>query len=49
MNDPSNQKHNNLYYIFAVDKKAHPMPHHKMEAIQKAVFARMPPKAGLPP
>lgn len=43
------KEHYNLYYIFAADKKEHPMPQHKAEAIRTAIFSHAPPKNRIPP
>lgn len=32
------REHNNLYYIFEADKKAHPMPPEKVEEIRKNIL-----------
>lgn len=42
-------EHNKLYYLFAADKKEHPMPEHKVDAIRKAIFSYAPPKPSIPP
>lgn len=49
MTDTANKEHYNLYYIFAADKREHPMPQHKAEAIRKAIFSHAPPKSSIPP
>ena len=49
MPDTANKAHYNLYYIFAADKKKHPMPRNKLEAIRAAIFSHAPPKANSPP
>lgn len=49
MTDAVHKEHYNLYYIFAADKKEHPMPEHKVDAIRAAIFSHAPPKNRIPP
>lgn len=49
MTDTAHKEHYNLYYIFAADKKEHPMSQHKAEAIRTAIFSHAPPKPNIPP
>lgn len=44
----SNNRYN-LYYIFAQDKLAHPMPPHKAEALRSLLLTDGPPKPDVPP
>ena len=49
MTDTAHKGHNNLYYIFAADKKERPMPQHKVEEVRTAIFSHPPPKQNIPP
>ena len=48
MANTAHKEHYNLYYIFAADKKEHPMPEHKVDAIRGAIFSHAPPKNRIP-
>lgn len=39
MSDIACKAHSNLYYLFAADKKEHPMPPHRVELLRKMLFA----------
>ena len=48
MTDAVHKEHCNLYYLFATDKKEHPMPQHKLDAIRTALFSHAPPEPKRP-
>lgn len=39
-NMENRREHYNLYYIFAADKQAHPMPPEKVEKIRRNIFEK---------
>ena len=41
--------HYNLYYIFAADKQAHPMPQHWVDVLRAALFPNASSKPDVPP